>query len=235
MPLHLGYRSDKDTLIGPINACIYCGDRSYSKILTHEHVLPEALGGRVVLLHASCSECKEKIDPFESKCINQMFADARAQIGFKKTKARRRKKTLKIKATIDGQPQELIFLPRDQHPTMVHLPIWDEPGLLYDRPSAKSHTNVHWWAGTLDSPEAFQKKLEAIGAGAKTVELQIEGKIIAGAFSRLLAKIAHCMAIAAFGFESFKPFLLNIIKDDGHVTHLIGSSPESRPSRTLKD
>ena len=42
-------------------------------------------------------------------------------------------------------------------------------------------------------------------------------------FTRLLAKIAHCVAILRYGVNGFEPFLLkHILEDDPYAPHLIG-------------
>src|SRR5689334_15786933 len=90
MEIEFTFPSYKDTAKGPFPGCIYCGDDSDPASLTEEHVLPEAFGSRLVLKGACCIPCLEKINPFEGRINNQMFASIRAYAGMRTGKARGR-------------------------------------------------------------------------------------------------------------------------------------------------
>ena len=218
------FRGDQNTLRGPFNRCIYCGDDSDIASLNHEHAAPEALGARLVLLKASCPVCKHEIDRFESRCSNQMFAAVRAHLDFNKTKSKGRRRHFPIEVRIADRIEQL-RVPIEQHPTTLHLPSFAPPGLVMSQPPAIDFTDVRGWTWHLGEERAFSEKIRKLREATGADEVIIRGRILGRSFGRLLAKMAHCTAIAMFGVAEFVPLLPNIItKEDGPIAFLVGGN-----------
>jgi len=74
-----------------IGRCIYCRDINTNG-LTREHVIPDALGGGLVLRAASCDYHRELINKgFESKILDDWFGPLRLAIKLKDPKNTRRR------------------------------------------------------------------------------------------------------------------------------------------------
>jgi hypothetical protein len=193
--IHFDICGNRDTTTGPYGRRVYCGGESD---LTDEHIIPEAIGGRAILLKASCPKCKDAIDRFESQCHNQMFAAVRAQLGIRKTKARGRRGKFPVTVTVRGERQRA-STPIDHHPTMLHLVSFAPPGILSHQPPSKDFTDTRWWAWRLGDERAFREKLDEIRLTTRAEEIHLEGVFLAQPFGRYLAKIAH------HGDHGFRP------------------------------
>ncbi len=226
--IFIKYPGDKNTPIGPFNCCIYCGNNETNR--TDEHAVPEALGGRLILKNASCPTCQKAIDPFESRCHNQMFAAVRAHLGFKTTKSQGRKGRYPVSVTRGGK-REKVLIPIEDHPTMLHLVSFAPPGILFDQPPSKDFKDTRWWAWSLGEQHEFDGKLGRLQKTINFAEIRLDGVFLANSFGRYLAKIAHCSAIAHFGLDSFRPMLLDIIlKEDAPVAYLVGCESAGMPA-----
>lgn len=70
---------------GPANECIYCHRTAPDVELTEEHIIPEGLRGRMVLLAASCGDCARETHAFEARrsavpCVAQNSCVAHAAV-----------------------------------------------------------------------------------------------------------------------------------------------------------
>jgi hypothetical protein len=229
---HHHFGDQQDTIKGPYNRCIYCGSDTDLGRLTDEHALAETLGGRLVLLKASCLDCNNKINRFESRVHNQMFADVRAHLGIRKTKSKGRRSLYPVQIIVDDV-QKTIRVPIDKHPTMLWLPSFPLPGIMTrDEPSSE-FKNPHLWAWSLGPKEEYERKLAEIKKATGASQAFHHGTIIAGAFARYLAKTVHCAAIAIFGIDSFIGMLPPIILDEkSPVAYLVGTLPEWGPVKS---
>ena len=115
----------------PVGRCIYCGATEDSTALTDEHIVARALGGKLILQKASCSDCNRIVGAgIEQKCFRHMLEPLRDGLGLA---YRRRKKdrptTVPSHVQIGGE-WRLLDTPSDMRmdPTMMyHFPV---PGIL---------------------------------------------------------------------------------------------------------
>ena len=64
---------------GPVGFCIYCKTLgSDDNPVTDEHIIPEGMGGPMVLRDASCQDCARVISAAEGFCQRNMFPGLRA-------------------------------------------------------------------------------------------------------------------------------------------------------------
>ena len=199
-----------------VGRCIYCGAGPEEADLSLEHIIPEAIGGRLKLPDASCSICAAKTCAFEGHVIGRMFGDNRAHLGTRRKGRKKFGDDLKI--ICDGQE---ISIPRDQHPGILPNIILNKPpGILMD----PSPTNRRDW-GTCDMhlvpvvPD-FKKRLAA-QSGKRVLLNKSFGM---DQFAQTLAKIAHSYVVAQIGLDAFTPFLTRSIRSKHPTTlpHYIG-------------
>src|ERR1044071_7473115 len=68
------------TVFGPLNKCVYCGAEPPTP-LTKEHVLPQGLGGGIILLKSSCDPCRKITQKFEETTLRKMYLPYRFRAG----------------------------------------------------------------------------------------------------------------------------------------------------------
>ncbi len=224
-----------------IGRCIYC--RADDVPLTEEHILAANLGGVKTLELATCGVCQEKInEEFEQFCLRQMFRDYRYRHRIGSRRLSKRPKLLPALVR-----DELIELQRDtvdiytnpsawrledvtykEHPTFLMLPVMRPPGLLRNTPPELSDVGIQvgLWFHYHQPPKNDDPNA---GIAAELLFHDVP-------FCRMLAKIAHCEAVARFGLDGFVPILPHFILH-GEVNmrwYLVGglpflSPPDTRP------
>gem|GEM_PF-1646012 len=67
----------------PVGRCIYCGSPEWSagqvRKLGDEHIIPEGLGGKLLLPEASCKDCEGLTSKFELEWLRSAFYTVRVQ------------------------------------------------------------------------------------------------------------------------------------------------------------
>jgi hypothetical protein len=120
-----------------IGFCIYCGNPFFSTRSTgrptDEHIIPQGLGGSLVLEDASCADCANIINKFEGDIQNNLLFEARKHLGVKGKNRGRRKslstRTPYVISTCHGKDSR-IELELNNHPAIVTLPNLYGPGIL---------------------------------------------------------------------------------------------------------
>jgi hypothetical protein len=204
--------------------CIYCGAETYSaeraKPLGEEHIIPEGIGGPLILRDASCKECETIIGKTESKIINGIFAAPRRFLSVS-TGSKGLQSRVKLKTIVNGNVKE-VHLPLSEHPVILTLPQLMAPGVLYDRLDNESGIGGLWTKGFNFDPEALAS------AERKEGVIEFDGL----RFAHLLAKIAHSYACAVIGLERMRPTLTEFVRtdfpadsDDTSCYRWVGGSP----------
>lgn len=210
-----------------VGRCIYCGAREGSVELSDEHVLPFALGGHRVLPRSSCNDCAEIIKRMEGKIARDMLGVARAQLGIQTRRPKERKYETTIEFKTARERKDLV-VPIKDIPALFFLPEYPPPGILVGR----EHENGISLKGGVVCGRGSTKKLrERLGPG-------IIGQTVGSypqTFARVLAKIAHGLAVAKHDgkLEYFLPcIILGTSSEVGYYVGNEGSSifvPEPRP------
>jgi HNH endonuclease len=206
----------------PVKRCIYCGN--VSNLLTDEHIIPDGIGGNLILPEASCQACATAIMDFEPIIINHQYRAARGILNIRSKKRGKKRKPLTLEYIPDGSDNVVEYEASPDAPFGIAVPIiLDRPGMLLQYPP--DHL-IGWGAHQFFQPDRLGER------GAPT------GMIHQGRFWRFLAKIAHGYSVSCLGFDHFKPYLRSYIRfpnacdidgyffDRTHMTHYIGNAPE---------
>jgi hypothetical protein len=211
----------------PVGKCIYCNGNGEVGRLTLEHIIPESLGGMLELPEASCNDCQAITSAFEGHNAGNLFLPIRRQFRMPSKSRGSRRKQERARETfsvvIDDVKRRV---PVNEYPGLLMSFVFPLPtALLGISPSDQG------FAGgiTLGMLPQFGERLNVLRSkyGDK-VTFPTEGS--AESVGRLLAKIAHAYSCAEVGLGAFKPYLLNIIRNQD--THLLGHFVGSAASTT---
>jgi len=212
---------------GPVGKCIYCGAKVYSiepGIRTEpfgaEHIIPEGIGGNLELPESSCQKCEDTtVRLVEGDALGRTLKALRVHLKLKKPGSGPHPSVLPLTAQVDGRDTTIPDVPVDDYPIAFMLPIYWPP---------------EFTAVATSFGKAMRGALVAnIKVDMKTLwrKYQITGFASAywdnGMLCRMLAKIAHSLAIAELGEGTFHPLLLKLICDgDSAGMSLVGCAPE---------
>jgi hypothetical protein len=188
----------------PVNYCIYCGDTNPP--LTDEHIVPFALGGKLVLPKASCLKCQEVTKGITQTVARSMYGNLRMRLDAptRRPKGRPAKLPLKLRDRF-GSDREI----------KIPVKLWPRsyPVLLLPEPSILSGEEVKTWQVQIRD---HQEDIDALYA-SKFVrfdeKILMSPLIDAKTFCRQLAQIAHAHVVALIGSEHYQDFLIPIILD----------------------
>ncbi|RYZ14915.1 MAG: hypothetical protein EOP49_53400 [Sphingobacteriales bacterium] len=223
---------ETDIPVGHIGRCIY--DPSHPGPFTDEHILADGLGGEFMLTNASCLICQAKINTqIEQPIMMRMMKAIRYRRDIGTRGINKRPPNLPVfkprevgntasENLSDIADWERIDLPRKEHPSLLVLPVLNQPEFFRDfaPPSTKP-----WFQGMWQHIEPSPHR------GADGVPIKTQTKFNVEVFCRLIAKTAHCAAVQKFGLDGFTPFLTDIIlgNDLSKVSHLIGCRSVGEP------
>jgi len=212
-----------------VGACIYCGASGDSARLSDEHIVPYALNGKGILPAASCSDCAKETAKFEGRLTRGVFLPIRLQGNFRTRRPKERPSKLPMYDVVEGgfAPINPEYVPIDMYPAFHTLPEFERPGILAGEEPAGEFKNVRlhaWWPPDLQSRLGHLK-----AAGMKKKSLS---GFLFNDFVRLIAKIAHGVAVANYGHASFHPFLLEtILNRSTSAAYYIGGTGERLPEK----
>jgi hypothetical protein len=219
---HSPVSKERAKVFGPAKRCIYCPDGKPP--FTREHVIPRGMGGGIVFLEASCTECQKKINEVETYCLRGPFLSHRIHSGLVNDLADLGP-TIKMPVIVDGERREKNF-PVNEYPKFLILPQFhDPPGLITGNMDRVVSFSI--WG---DEEELKALHLEGDHVLAENYDLD--------KFGRALAKIAHGLAAGQCGLENFEPLLPEFIlgKDPPQGKLVIGNWPDvtvKRPDNLL--
>ena len=237
LPKLSGYLPKQEPEIFPSpGCCIYCGE---TENLTDEHIIPFALGGKLVLENSSCRSCAEITSKYELTCLRTMYGPLRLLYDLPTRRPKKRPKSLPLKVKYSPEEDEWqkVMVAQDQYPFLVAFPYFEAPGIFSGEPPSKSKgakTNRLWIRG--GSPYySFDELLPKITSDLQAYSIFPESKSDIPAFCKMISKIAHSYAIAKLGIEGFLPLLNPIIISDqlDHCMHYIGSLNSDEPPRDM--
>jgi hypothetical protein len=211
----------------PIGCCIYCGTSDPTIKLSKEHILAYSLGGDATLPEASCPKCQCIIQPIETYCANEIFRDVTAHHGVHSRSGPRNELPIYTRFSPNFQPEHQVLVPIEDHPGWLMLPSFDPPAFAVNRaPSDKyaGTVKMHCWQIGFDDDEK-KKRLAERGVHKPFVMRQINLQI----FGRMIAKTAHCTAVAYCGLSKFKPLLKDVILEGKNVPYYVGCATDRTP------
>jgi hypothetical protein len=198
-------------VFAPVGRCIYCNAHDCN--LGDEHIIPQALGGNMVLPLASCRGCERIIGAgLEGRILHKTegpFAALRLRLDFKFKRPKDRPKALPFTVFQDGISR-VVQLPAKRVPRYWLAYITEtSPGIIVGRkPDEPARGAAYWMWDTQDlaALSDLGNQITLRGAG--------DGRDLA----RFLAKIAHAMAVAEYGLDAFEPWLPNFILGSDNCT-----------------
>ena len=169
---------------------IYCPNTDG---LTDEHTIPLCLGGNQVIVDGSCKECQKATHAIEGHVCGRMFKALRVH---HKIPTRRPKDRPTHLVVLDGtsphdaNPRQISV---EEAPGVVVFPIFSQPTVIAGGPprllsflSYSTTENARERISKLRTVEGFSNVLTYIDFNPSR-------------FGRVLAKIAHAIAVAVFG------------------------------------
>ncbi len=194
----------------PVGRCIYCG--GCESKLGDEHIIPQGLGGNMILPAACCDDCGRVIGAqLEGRLLHKikgMFAAVRLRSGYKSKRPKDRPKSLPYTVIgKDGVPRT-VEVPAKKVPRhWIAFVTADSPGVIVGRGRTEPACIAMY---SMYDPADFA----AIARPGEQVRFSGAGE--GRDFARFLAKIAHAMSVAEYGLDAFDPWLPDFIlgKDD---------------------
>lgn len=202
----------------PIGYCIYCGASDPEANLQDEHAIPYGMGGHyTVLRKASCERCAKITCSIEQYCLRRLFLNARVHLNMPTRRPKERPRALPV-YIIDAGEKKPRYLPIEEHPLVIKLPVLDAPPILRGMEGSEwvllKHPFVWEYVGFRENP---QQKMDALG------ECFVDTELAPTHLCLLLAKIAHCCAVGSIGFGRFEAFLPElIITESNSVCDYVG-------------
>jgi hypothetical protein len=206
-----------------VGACIYCHRTPPEVQLTEEHIIPEGLGGRMVLLEASCAECRDETHAFEGHVLGCMLGDVRRHFGIRGKRRKRPKHPTVYVDGGDGMQAETV--PLQAHPAVLPMPVFGPPGILFDLPKTEEFGGELRVINFVDN---LSERVRALRGNVVGRWFSVER------FGRMLCKIAHAFAVAEFRGE-FNMYLDGIIRGERpfYLSHYVGCSINEEPPGNL--
>lgn len=194
----------------PVDRCIYCGGREVEGGLTDEHIVPQSIGGALVLPRSSCCECAIPTGAVEGDFAGQALRPIRRQFKFPQ---KSRGKAARLARDAERFPVRMngrtYLLPASLIPPLLLSFAYDPPAAL--------------WGGNSEGPmvgrlimrdlPGYHRKIAALEQRSRNGKVRFPVKESAAVTARVLAKIAHAFAVANLGMNGFRPLLLPFITD----------------------
>ena len=213
----------------PAGKCIYCGTDGAPNRLSDEHIIPESLGGMIVLPNASCKACADVTSAMEGQTASRLFRPIRRQLRFpSKGRGRARRDAREKEQFVIKIRGRKRHISATEYPGLLVSFVFPLPTILLGiEPDFSSFTG----GVSLATLPEFGERLNLLRARyGENIEFPIFGS--AEAVGRLLAKIGHCYAVAEIGIDHFRPYLLGIIRDQDPMLlrHVVGSAEGNAPT-----
>jgi hypothetical protein len=216
--------------------CIYCNETPETP-LTKEHIIPESLGGALILENASCDECAGETHAFEGHAANLLRPVRRQlRVGGKRggKKGRESREAERFVLKLDNHK---VKVPVDEFPALLMSLVFPTPGILVnEQPEDKLLSGGIY---SVELMPEFGERLNKIKTKYRAnaigiVGIETKGREKADDFGRMLSKIAHSYVVAELGSGNFEPFLVPAIRGmkPYYFPYYIGSAIGKEPPFT---
>jgi HNH endonuclease len=115
---------------GSFGRCIYCATKDVP--LTDEHIIPESLGGDLIIEKASCDECQKQTHAFEGHACDT-YRGIRRQLNFpSKTKGKKaaiRNRSERFILDVDGRR---VKVSAEEFPALLTSLTFSMPTVLFN-------------------------------------------------------------------------------------------------------
>lgn len=204
----------KITAYRPVNLCIYCGAK---EDLRDEHIVPYSLGGLSFLPAASCRECEAVTSAFEGRCASVNFGSFRIRENVQTRNPKKRPKNLSMISTEDDVAT-VHLVPKEGVIATMPLFRFRPPGYLLD----PAHKEIGWTGATFEVKTDAPRQ-QKLWKNYKAPNFSVTQKFDPDSHARLLAKIAHALAVGHLGLNGFEAWLPPYILGNDHcLSYLVG-------------
>jgi hypothetical protein len=214
----------------PVGRCIYCFATDCD--LGDEHIIPQALGGNIVLRDACCPTCERIIGAgLEGILMHKtkgIFAAMRLRMDYKSKRPKDRPLSLPYTIISKDGVRKIVDVPAKMVPRhWTTYTTLTSPGVIIGRlPDAEANINVF--------EQYLENDFAKIASQGESVQFQTA--IRARDFARFIAKIAHAITVAAYGLDAFEAWLPNfILNKDSCAFHYYVSGHENKSVDTKGD
>jgi len=193
------------TNLTPVNCCIYCAVAKEDSDLTDEHILPDGLGGDLVLPKASCKDCASKTSRAELHFLREVLRYVRGVAGVRSRKRKSARPEVAVKMG-DATAVEEQLAVDETAPFMLIFPITHALPTRLGGPAQPPDARLR--LALFGDDNWIEKARKWIGGKGG---FRFSNRLHAGIMGQALAKIAHAYACAVLGPEGFTPFLASYI------------------------
>jgi hypothetical protein len=173
-----------------VGHCVYCG---CAQDLSREHIIPLGLYGGFILPDASCAKCRKTTGKFEQHCMEGMFGLARERLRMASNRHKQNRKKFYINKTIKGVRKK-VAAKTEELPSYMVLPLFWTPSTLLINKIISIPLTIHGHA-FYQIQDNSTELLHMHGPFSIDIPYNLES------FARMLAKIAHCLAVGELGQE----------------------------------
>lgn len=187
-------------------------------MLTDEHVVPLGMGGKHVLLKASCLCCNKVTSRFEQDVLRDLWGEARISYGSPTRHRLKRASKTHINMMLPDQPRS-IDIPVSEYPAaMVYYEMGQAGALAGLHPSVD--TSGSWKLTTVTD----QQKLDAFPS-KYGVSPTMKFRHVPVSFGRTMVKIGYCQILTALDPGDFRPYCLSFLMGQrNNLSHVVGSN-----------
>lgn len=201
--------------VGIANRCIYCGETT--RRLDEEHIIPESLGGRLILAKATCPCGPKKTHAFEGKVVEQIYQPIRRQLGIRGKRRKRPPTALMLRIYEKfADPFNLAPLRHvapEQHPSLLLIPRIKPLASLGSIQCLQVLDGHRMPVDIWNLVPNYNERVKNLQHGGIQTPWMLNTVEITPLF-KLLAKIGHAAAVATLGYDGFAPLLLDFISGD---------------------
>lgn len=201
----------------PVGKCIYCG--SVTPPLSEEHIIAFALGGNMILPKASCDSCRVITGRIEQILLdekNGIFGPARLRLNLPTRRRHERPDSLEYEFKDRSDVTRIVTVKAGEIPFILHGYTTGLPGALIGRSPTEDCLGAPWTGYNTNHINAIMKPGESYSMNVPPDTLSL--------VARMIAKIAHSLAAAEYGIDSFSHNLPKFIlgKSDMMFHYLVG-------------
>jgi len=210
----------------PIGRCIYCNSQFYaenepSRGLATEHIIPEGLGGNILLPKASCKKCEAATCSFEGSLQRGVLGHLRVHLNSPTKRPKDRPTELPVIVISADGMERIEMVPVVEHPLMCMMVKMNPPKIV-----ARADGGDRIVIGKyLQGRDKFEKLTYNLTQKFKS-RVEVQARVGYRELCLQLAKIAHGLTVIGFGQDKYDDYLLDKIcrKDHEALGLYVGSA-----------
>lgn len=195
--------------------CIYCPSIVH---LTDEHIIPQSLGGRLVLRASSCENCRRITSTFEQAVTRETYWPLRLRLGLKGSRKHKRSRPTHWSGILQDEDRiEITAIEVSKLPLIYCVPEIEQPGIYCGAPLTTGNPKIE--LKLRGSREELAKLLKEQDAGRFEIVFEFQWV----PFLRMIAKICHAYAVSVVGLDGIDFYLPPLIRGEtAELAHFVG-------------